>query len=169
MRTHAYGQYICIKYKKQSYSNYCKLLATNTVTSYYYPMKQVRQTESKQRVMQILKESSIPLSLQAIFETAKQTLPSVAFSTVYRIVQILESTEQVIRVDWRERGSAYEWAGRPHHHHIVCENCDTLADIDDATLSFCPETVSNATGFTIKHHSIELTGICPPCQQKGTV
>jgi Fe2+ or Zn2+ uptake regulation protein len=66
--------------------------------------------------------------------------------------------------DWRERGSRYEWAELPHHHHIVCGICGRSIDIDDDDLGFDEDRIRERTGFLINHHSIELEGICPTCR-----
>ena len=113
----------------------------------------------------LLRTWAKPLSIQEIHDRVRDHLPATAYSTVYRIVARLEADGRVRRIDWRERGSRYEWAELPHHHHIVCSLCGRSVDIDDADLGFSEEKVRRATGFLIDHHSIELEGICPDCQR----
>jgi Fe2+ or Zn2+ uptake regulation protein len=96
-----------------------------------------------------------------------ERLPRTAYSTVYRVISRLEAEGKVNRIDWRERGSRYEWAELPHHHHIVCGICGLSVDVDDADLGFSEERIRAATGFLVNHHSIELEGICPDCQSPG--
>jgi Fe2+ or Zn2+ uptake regulation protein len=127
----------------------------------------VRITKTQQHVISLLSSSSQPLTLQVIFERVKRELPHTAFSTIYRIVQRLEHDGRVTRIDWRTRASHYEWAEHPHHHHIVCESCDSVQDLSDTALQFNESFVAKHTGFKVKHHSIELVGVCAPCQQKG--
>ena len=125
----------------------------------------MRKTRANQLVADLLRVYARPLSVQELHEQVRARLPSTAYSTVYRIVGRLEAEGTVRRVDWRERGSRYEWAELPHHHHIVCGLCGRSVDIDDADLGFSEERVRAATGFLINHHSIELEGICPACQR----
>ena len=106
-----------------------------------------------------------PFSLRELHLLVLEPFPRTAFSTVYRVVSRLEAEGKVERVDWRERGSRYEWAELPHHHHIVCSLCGRSVDIDDADLGFSEDGVRAATGFVIVHHSIELEGVCPDCQR----
>jgi Fur family ferric uptake transcriptional regulator len=125
----------------------------------------VRRTQASELVADLLRTYAKPLSIQELHEQVQAHLPQTAYSTVYRIVGRLEADRRVRRVDWRERGSRYEWAELPHHHHIVCSLCGRSVDIDDADLGFSEERVRGATGFLINHHSIELEGICPECQR----
>jgi Fur family ferric uptake transcriptional regulator len=125
----------------------------------------MRNTRATRVVGELLRASAQPLSLQELHERVQGHLPATAYSTVYRVVGRLESAGLVRRVDWRERGSRFEWAELPHHHHIVCSLCGRSVDIDDADLGFSEDRVRAATGFLIDHHSIELDGICPDCQR----
>jgi Fur family ferric uptake transcriptional regulator len=125
----------------------------------------MRNTRTSLLATDLLRTYARPLSIQELHEHVRERLPSTAYSTVYRIVGRLEAAGRVRRVDWRERGSRYEWAELPHHHHIVCSLCGQSVDIDDAHLGFSEERVRAATGFLIDHHTIELEGICPDCQR----
>ncbi|MES1246565.1 MAG: transcriptional repressor [Actinomycetota bacterium] len=125
----------------------------------------MRKTRASQLVADLLRTWAKPLSIQEIHDRVRERLPATAYSTVYRIVGRLEAEGRVRRIDWRERGSRFEWAALPHHHHIVCSLCGRSVDIDDADLGFSEEKVRRATGFLIDHHSIELEGICPDCQR----
>lgn len=128
-----------------------------------------RNTKAKATVENILSSTTIPLSLRSLFTKARFQLPNMAFSTLYRIIRNFEKESKVIRVDWRERGGRYEWAKREHHHHLVCENCDSVTDLDDSTLNYDGNLVSMKTGFLVKHHSIELFGLCKPCRESVNI
>lgn len=124
-----------------------------------------RQTKAKEAVESILAKTKTPLNLKTIHNQVQTELPNVAFSTLYRIVQAFEKDAKVIKVDWKERGSRYEWAKRAHHHHVVCEECDSVTDLDDQTLNYNEQAIVSKTGFLVKHHSIEILGVCPSCQE----
>src|SRR5437764_9751683 len=125
----------------------------------------MRNTQASALVADLLRIDATPLTVQELHDRVRSKLPRTAYSTVYRIVGRLEAAGRVRRVDWRERGSSFEWAELPHHHHIVCSLCGRSVDIDDADLGFSEDGVRTATGFVIVHHSIELEGICPDCQR----
>lgn len=125
-----------------------------------------RSTKIKQLITHIFQTTPEPISLQELYGYVKISLPHTAYSTVFRTVLRLEQDKKVKRVDWRERGSRYEWAERPHHHHIVCQVCGRVVDLDDEILNYDDKKIQAATGFFTKHHSIELEGICPDCPRK---
>jgi Fur family ferric uptake transcriptional regulator len=127
---------------------------------------QGRNTKVKQLVAYVFQNTPEPISLRDVFKYVKLSLPKTSYSTVFRIVTRLKEEKQIHAVDWRERGSRYEWSGLPHHHHIVCQLCGRVTDLDDADLKYDEKYIQKKTGYLTKHHSIELEGICAECQKK---
>jgi len=123
----------------------------------------VRNTPARRLVTEILETTATPLSLRELHERVQEQLPTTAYSTIFRLAERLEKAGQITRVDWRERGSRFEWADRPHHHHVVCSDCGHTVDIADADLGFNERRIEKRTGFRIRHHSIELEGTCSDC------
>jgi Fur family transcriptional regulator, ferric uptake regulator len=124
----------------------------------------MRNTRARRLVTEILQTCPTPLTLRELHARVREQSPRTAHSTVFRLVTRLEEERKVVRVDWRERGSRFEWAERPHHHHIVCDDCGRTVDIDDRDLGFSETRLRSRTGFRLNHHSIELEGTCPDCQ-----
>jgi len=125
-----------------------------------------RNTKAKEAIVRIFQIHTRPLSLAELHKYITISLPHTAYSTVFRLVSVLETEGKVVRIDWRERGSRYEWADLPHHHHIVCQVCGKVVDVDCDLFNFRESDIEQATGFSIQHHSIEFEGICADCQKK---
>jgi Fur family ferric uptake transcriptional regulator len=124
-----------------------------------------RNTKTKQKIEDIFQKYKHPLPLQQVFELVKKKFPSTALSTVYRVIHSFQVEGKLIQVDWRQRGSQYEWANRQHHHHLVCDTCGKVTDVDDQVIGFHAASITQKTGFLIQDHSIEMKGICSPCQE----
>ncbi|MBA3550883.1 transcriptional repressor [Patescibacteria group bacterium] len=118
------------------------------------------------KLEEIFKATKVPLTLHELYRRILKSLPKTAYSTIYRVVQKFEEEGIVSKVNWKDRGGLYEWANRPHHHHIVCEKCDSIEDIDDAVVGYNENKLVKDTGFIITNHTIEFMGICIPCQKK---
>ena len=108
-----------------------------------------------------------PLSLREVHDRVREQLPTTAYSTIFRLAQRLEREGRINRVDWRERGSRFEWADRGHHHHIVCSDCGRAVDLEDRDVGFSERRIHSRTGFRVRHHTIELEGTCADCQSSG--
>jgi Fur family ferric uptake transcriptional regulator len=124
----------------------------------------MRSTRVRRAVTEMFEGAGTPLSLRELHERVREQLPATAYSTIFRLVERLEQEGRINRVDWRERGSRFEWAERPHHHHIVCSDCGETVDLEDRDLGFSERRIQSRTGFRVKHHTIELEGTCADCQ-----
>lgn len=123
-----------------------------------------RTTKTKKLVASIFKQSQVPLTLSQVYDKAKKVIPTIAFSTIYRVALQLKQDKKLISLDFRDRSGRLEWSQRAHHHHITCNSCGDIADVDDKSLNIKLKNIHSKTGFTIEEHIIELKGICPPCQ-----
>lgn len=54
---------------------------------------------------------------------------------------------------------------KPHHHHITCVHCGSSQSIESTELETTLRTAASTQGFTLQHHTIELTGVCATCRQ----
>ena len=127
-------------------------------------MSTTRNTKKKTFIEHVFSATSEPISIREVFRQVEKMYPKTAYSTVFRTVMRLEQEKKIHAVDWRERGSRYEWAGMPHHHHITCQICGAVQDLEDADVNYDDEKIRKKTGFITKHHSIELEGICAKCR-----
>lgn len=125
-----------------------------------------RNTKTKTLIYRVLSDSSVPVGLMEVFAQVKLMYPATAFSTVYRIVMHLAREGKVTKSDWRDRGSKYEWADREHHHHVLCDGCGDVQDISDEAAGFRPDNIARETGYTVAHHTIEISGMCADCSDK---
>jgi Fur family transcriptional regulator, ferric uptake regulator len=127
----------------------------------------MRNTRVTRATTEILRAEPLPLSLRELHARVSEQLPATAYSTIYRLAERLEREGKITRVDWRERGSRFEWAEHPHHHHLVCSDCGQTVDVDDVDLGFSERRIHSRTGFRVRHHAIEIEGTCADCQDEA--
>ncbi|HMJ80722.1 MAG TPA: transcriptional repressor, partial [Candidatus Dormibacteraeota bacterium] len=63
---------------------------------------------------------------------------------------------------------AYVACEPAHHHHLVCSSCGRSAEVVDGDLAKTVERIGRRTGYRIDSHRLELFGLCPVCQRRGT-
>ena len=87
--------------------------------------------------------------------------PEVGMVTVYRTLDLFSELGLVRRLDLGD-GARYELA-EDHHHHLICEDCGTVAEFEQ-----CPLDVQRlpqiGRGFEVRAHSLEVYGRCPDCR-----
>lgn len=133
------------------------------------------------RFTQILKDNntSVTKVRRAIFTALSEAdkplkngqvatlVPSVDRASVYRTLELfaqLGITTTTIR-GWTPFTELAE-PFKQHHHHIICEQCGKVVEIENDTLEDVLNIVAARHDFSLTKHIVELTGLCGSCQQK---
>lgn len=127
-----------------------------------------KNTKQRTKILQIFKDSNIPLSAEDIFVRMKEYYPLLAISTIYRNLEILTSKGIVIKSIFNDGIARYELSNTEHRHHLKCIGCNTTVDIDACPLKALEHSIEAQTDFDISGHSLELYGYCPKCKIKNT-
>ena len=106
--------------------------------------------------------------------TAMQTMKELKNSgivvnktTVYRELDFLVRNNILIEVNLHPGVVHYESALQPHHHHITCNSCGDIKDIETKELSSSMKKLESKVageGFEISDHSLEFYGLCVNCK-----
>lgn len=118
-------------------------------------------TKPRRAVFDTLSHADEPLKNG---EIAKRT-PDVDRASVYRTLELftkLGVTTTTIR-GWTPFTELAE-PFRPHHHHMICEQCGGVKEIASDTLEDILTLVANKYNFALKTHTVELNGVCAKCQ-----
>lgn len=122
---------------------------------------QLRITQPRQLVIEALSRATAPLSTAEII----QVCSSVDRVSVYRTLELFRSLGIVTTIShgWKH---AYELADpyRPHHHHVRCEVCGRVIDIESDQLEALIDSVAKKHGITVSRHTFEIVGRCKTCR-----
>ena len=124
----------------------------------------LKNTKTRQQVLELLLRESRPLDAIQIFELLKEQDNTVDQVTIYRILDIFFQKGIVERLQFQEGKFRYELSGE-EHHHLICEKCGKIEDVSDCGLDQMEKTIKKKKGFLVKRHSLEFYGICTLCQQ----
>jgi Fur family ferric uptake transcriptional regulator len=85
-------------------------------------------------------------------------------ATVFRTLRLLTELGVVCRVLFDDGTMRYLVSQRGHHHHLVCTGCGKVQDLDQCAIADALREVSNATGYEMEGHWLELYGRCNECR-----
>ena len=125
-----------------------------------------RITAPRRAVLQILASAQASLSPQEIWEQAQVVHSKLGLVTVYRTLSLLAQMELVRRVHREDGCHAYLLTSPGHRHALICSGCGRAVDFaggDD--LDTLVERIEGRTGYRVKDHLLQLSGLCPRCQQ----
>ncbi|MCV6607147.1 MAG: transcriptional repressor [Campylobacterales bacterium] len=137
------------------------------------------------KFQEILKENSLKMTkqreiiLQTIYEYEGHFIPEglhkkvqesypelkVGIATIYRTLQLLESENIVTSISFGANGKKYEYGGKDHHDHMICNKCGRLIEFCDDTIEKQQEKIAKKARFKIVNHSMQIYGICQECQE----
>ena len=125
-----------------------------------------RYTSGRRRLVAALQEGGGPLTITQILAVDG----SLAQSSVYRNLTILEDAGAVTRIVTRDDFARYELAEglTEHHHHLICSNCGDVADFSldndtETNLDQALHRAAQAVGFDVEAHRLDLLGVCADC------
>lgn len=125
-------------------------------------------TRARQAVIDALAHAAKPLSINDLHERAQAYTADIGLVTVYRTLELLVALELVRPVHLMENCHGYAIATPGHTHHMVCQRCNRVVEIEGCDLHAYLDQIMAETGYRITDHWLEIAGICPACQNQPT-
>lgn len=124
-----------------------------------------RMTKTRESILKILSHHKEPISVPEILECLSHEDINVNKTTAYRELDFLLEQGMIHELDFGDRKKHYELADRDHHHHLICENCNSIQDVEfEEDLKEEEENIAKTTGFQVKRHALEFFGLCKNCK-----
>lgn len=115
---------------------------------------------TKEKILNILKETAKPVSLPDLKKIIKDSHES----TIFRNLISLEKDGEIKVIRISTKKTMYELSSLPHHHHITCLRCDKTKDVHSCFSKNNLENLAEKTDFfEVTDHSLEFFGICNKC------
>lgn len=125
-----------------------------------------RYTANRRAVVRLLAGADRPLSLPELLEQSG----SLSQSSTYRNLRVLEEAGAIRRLVHTAEHARFELSEdlTDHHHHLVCEACGLITDIEldvgvEVALEQSLAAIAQRRGFTPRHHGVDLFGLCVEC------
>lgn len=99
-----------------------------------------------------------------VYADVVTSLPGVSRGTVYRILDKLASQGLITRVSHFGPAARYD-AHVGRHHHIVCDRCGAIRDLEDAGLDAIRIPRQAGEDFRVSDYSVHIRGVCSRCER----
>lgn len=119
-------------------------------------------TPQRQSIFRVLHGSTVHPTAEAVFDAVRSEMPRISLRTVYQTLNDLAAMGEIHAIDLGTGSARFD----PHtgpHHHLVCEGCGRVRDVE---VEFPGVTVQEADsfGFTVHATEIVFRGRCPECR-----
>lgn len=119
-------------------------------------------TVQREMIYRVVLESKAHPSPEWIFEKVKAQAPAISLATVYKNIHaFLEAG--LLREVTPNHGPVRLEANLSEHHHLVCVQCRTIIDLDEADVEPVSLLRRPPAGFRLMRSSVEFQGLCGAC------
>src|SRR5512143_2382493 len=126
-----------------------------------------RVTAQRMAVLHVLRHSHARLSPAQVYRIARQNLPRLTETTVYRTLDFLSRNGLAWPTHTESGHLAYELAG-VRHHHLICRQCGAEMELQHALMKNVYAKLESASGYRLIDDHLTLYGLCPECQKTNT-
>ena len=131
-----------------------------------------RATAPRRQVLDVLVTSPTPLAAAEIHRRLQNRRINLA--SVYRTLHVLLRLEVLRATDAIGGEKRFELADPldDHHHHLICQGCGRIEDLDgcpldERVLRAVNRRVRRSRRFRIVQHDLRLIGACEDCDRAG--
>ena len=128
-----------------------------------------RITKARSAIIDLLSNTSQPLSASNIYNSLSSTGLKINRATVYRELIFLSANDVVRHVRLPGKATHYE-INSGHYHHLVCMSCNTIKNVDlGKHLENHERQIYDKEKFKVISHSLEFYGFCNSCSRKPEI
>ena len=124
----------------------------------------LRATRQRLTVLEALRGRGDTVTAQDLHMELRQAGEPIGLTTVYRTLSALAEAG-FLDTFVREGEQAFRPCGDIHHHHLVCETCNSVEEITAEEGERWVHEVAEARGFTVTGHRADIFGVCAACQR----
>lgn len=124
-----------------------------------------RVTPQRLFVLEALESVGGHMTAEEIMQWASRRYPALNLATVYRTLDLLISVGLVAQTDLGGGAASYELVGDTPHHHLACERCGYVIEMDEALLADLWKRTLEVYGFHAQPRHLAIFGLCRACYE----
>ena len=123
-----------------------------------------RLTPQRMLVIEVLHNADKHISAEEIYAQLHSRYPYANISTVYRTLELLKKLDLVTETNFGEGRVRYHVAEKGHHHHLVCNSCGMIIDLEESALHPLQDTLLQKYDFDADLRHLAISGECRRCR-----
>lgn len=127
-----------------------------------------RLTSPRRALARLIATRAGHFTAEELLRESRRGRLGVGRATIFRSLDVLADLGIVERVDLPGGAHAFVACEPTHHHHVVCSSCGRTTGAPDLGLEQVAAAIGRETGFRVMSHRLELFGLCPDCQARGS-
>lgn len=128
--------------------------------------KKLKTSKQREDVLSLIYHSKVHISSEEVAAMMKKNNKDSSISSVYRILQFLETYGFVTSIDVDKSGKRYEIAAKEHHYHIICLGCGKITEFIDDEIRAKQIQITKALQCELVSDNLRLFVICDKCKKE---
>src|ERR1700745_2242494 len=124
----------------------------------------VRATTRRLDVLEELAHERDDVTAQQLWGRLRERDSGAGLATVYRTLALLREKGVVDVLSHHGAEQCYRLCGGAHHHHLLCERCHRVVEVQECGLDDWVATAAKQHGFGGTEHRVEIVGLCADCR-----
>lgn len=121
-------------------------------------------TPQRLMILDILVRSDAHISAEEIYQQVRARHPRLHISSIYRTLEALKKLGLVTETDLRDGKLRYHLQEKGGHHHLICEKCGQVLELDESILSPLKAALHRKYRFRADLRHLAIFGRCARCQ-----
>lgn len=128
--------------------------------------KRLKTSKQRECVLTLIYNSKVHLSPEEIALKLKSENKDSSLSSVYRILQFLETYGFITSIETDKSGKRYEIAAKEHHYHIICLDCGNIIEFVDDDIRDKQIQIAKSLQCEPISDNLRLFVLCNKCNKK---
>jgi Fur family ferric uptake transcriptional regulator len=124
----------------------------------------VRATPRRLEVLEELAQERDDATAQQLWTRLREQDSGAGLATVYRTLALLSEKGIVDVLSHHGGEQCYRLCGDAHHHHLLCERCHRVVEVQGCGLEDWVAAAAKQHGFVATEHRVEIVGLCADCR-----
>jgi len=125
-----------------------------------------RLTPQRLMILKSVEDAAGHISAEEIHDQVRARYPQMNISTVYRTLELVKKLGLVTETDLGDGRVRYHCMGKgSHHHHLVCEKCGEIIDMEESVLSPLWAEIQQKHDFKVSMKHLAFFGRCARCRE----
>ena len=115
-------------------------------------------------ILKAVEDADSHISAEEIYAQVRTYYPQMNISTVYRTLELVSELGLVTETDMGDGRVRYHCMGKGHHHHLVCEKCGSIIDMEETILDPLWSEIERKYNFKVDMKHLVFFGLCAGCR-----